>query len=171
MCPFSECCSLRTGNISITLSHNHSAFACCSPYILRELWKCYLLMNNECWIPGLPPHCLKTPHCGFRVADRRPEVSIRKLSGVLTDTCKKKKKTHANDNNNAFRYGYYEANTMWSMVKAQHWTTVHITHNKSVLVHVGTLMSNYCPSPVHMRKFVGNNSTLPHPHLQISTFW
>lgn len=150
MCPFSECCSLRTGNINITLSHNHSAFARCSPYILREPCCgsaiCWWIMNV-----GFQGYLL--------IALKHHTVVLEWRTGGLK--CQSEnwvefwlipvKKTHTNDNNNAFRYGYYEANTMWSMVKAQHWTTVHITHNKSVLVHVGTLMSNYCPSTVHTR--------------------
>ncbi len=35
MSPFSESRSLRMGNINITLSHTHSAFAHYGPYILR----------------------------------------------------------------------------------------------------------------------------------------
>lgn len=45
------------------------------PAVALTLWraalcKCYLLMNNECWIPGLPPPHFKTTRCGFRVVGR-----------------------------------------------------------------------------------------------------
>lgn len=52
---------------------------------------------------------LKTPHCGFRVAGRRPEVSICQKTewsseGYLSRTY--------SDNNYTFRYGYCNANTV-----------------------------------------------------------